>query len=128
MPNNPVKSVIIDPQIVSYRVDIPALEDLADGDGIHLDAAITSQPTGLQAIKDGLAIKQLGEPVYFEYLSATMDKRSNLDSLGLAARITELIRQMHADETLVKLSLEYFETDYTTIAGEFDIKPFGQIP
>jgi polar amino acid transport system substrate-binding protein len=128
MPANPVDFVIKNPQIASYRVDVPALEDLALGNGVNLDAVVTSQPTGLQAIKDGMAIKQLGEPIFFEYLSAAMDKKSNLDSLSLAVRVTEIIRQMHADGILLKFSMRYYGMDYTTVAGKFDIKPLGQIP
>lgn len=126
MPNNPVKSVIKNPQIIGYQVDIPALEDLAVGDGVNLDAALTAQPTGLQAIKDGLAIKQLGDPVYFEYLSVAMDKKSNQDSRGLAMRVTEIIQQMHADGTLLKFSKQVYDMDYTTIASKFDINPLHQ--
>ncbi len=125
---NPVEFHIKDAQIIGYQIDVPALEDLAVGDGVNLDAAITSQPTGLQAIKDGLAIKQLGEPVFFEYLSAAFDKKSNQDSLGLATRVTEIIQEMHTDGALLKLSQEYYSIDYTTVAGKFDIKPLDQIP
>lgn len=128
MPANPVDFVIKDPQIISYRVDLPALEALAKGDGVELDAAITSQPTGLQSIKDGLPLKQLGKPIFFEVLAAAIDKSSNPDSLGFAVRVTEIIRQMHADGTLLKLSEQYFGMDYTTVAGQFDIKMLGQIP
>ena len=128
MPANPVEFAIKDPQMVTYRVDLPALEALAKGDGVELDAVLTSQPVGLQAIKEGLPIKQLGEPVFFEYLAAAIDKNNDPDTLGLAIRVTEIIREMHADGTLVKLSEQYFGVDYATVAGKFDIKPLGQIP
>lgn len=125
---NPVEFVIKNPQIVGYQIDIPSLEDLAVGDGVNLDAAITSQPTGLQSIKDGLPIKQLGEPVFFEYLSAAFDKKSTQDSMGLSSRVTEIIREMHADGVLLSLSQKYYGMDYTTIAGKFDIKPLEKMP
>jgi polar amino acid transport system substrate-binding protein len=128
MPNNSVEFLIKDPRIVGYQVDLPALEDLAAGDGLNLDAVLTAQPTGLQAIKDGLAIKQLGEPVFFEYLAAATDKKSRQDSLSLAIRVTEIIRQMHTNGKLVALSKEYYGMDYATIASKYDIKPLNQIP
>jgi polar amino acid transport system substrate-binding protein len=128
MPANPVEFVIKDPQIVSYQVDLPALEDLAAGDGVNLDAAITSQTTGLQAIKDGMPIRQLGDPLFFEFLAAAMDKSSNQDSKSLAVRVTEIIQQMHADGTLLKLSNQYYGMDATTVAGKFDVKALGQLP
>ncbi|HSR33688.1 MAG TPA: transporter substrate-binding domain-containing protein, partial [Anaerolineae bacterium] len=70
IPGTEIDFVIEDPIIVGYDVDLPALQDLALGDGVQLDAVLVAQPTGLQAIEDGLPIKQLGEPVFFEYLSA----------------------------------------------------------
>lgn len=128
MPNNPVEYLITDPEIVGYQVDVPALEDLAIGDGVNLDGIITAQPTGLEAIKNGLAIKQLGEPVFFEYLAAAMDKKSNQNSISLAMRATEIIRQMHADGTLAKFTQQYYGMDYATIAGKYDIAPLEQFP
>lgn len=128
MPSNPVEYVIKNAQIIGYQVDVTALEDLAVGDGVNLDAALTAQPTGLQAIKNGLPIKQLGDPVFFEYLSASVDKKSNQDPLSLVARVTEIIQQMHTDGILLKFSKQYYGIDYTTVAGKFDIKPFGQFP
>jgi polar amino acid transport system substrate-binding protein len=128
MPNNPVTLMVQDAQIVSYQVDVPALEDLAVGDGVNLDAVITGQPTGLQAIKNGLAIRQLGEPVFYEFLAPAFDKKSNQDARGLAARVSELIQQMHADGALVNFSQTHFAMDYTTVASQFDIAPLGQLP
>ncbi len=128
MPNNPIEYVVIDAEIVGYQIDLPALEDLAIGDGVNVDGVLTGQPTGLEAIKNGLPIKLLGDPVYFEYLAAAVDKKSGLDSLGLAVRITEIIREMHTDGALVEISMKYYDVDYATIASQFDVKPLGQLP
>lgn len=127
LPANPIDFVIKDPRIVGYRINGPALEALAKGDSVELDAVVTDQPTGLQAIADGLPIKQIGEPIYFEYLATAIDKSSDLDSLSLAVRVTEIIREMHADGTLVKLSKQFYQLDYATVAGKFNIQPLGQM-
>jgi polar amino acid transport system substrate-binding protein len=128
IPGDPIDFVVKDPQIIGYDVDLSALKDLAEGDGVNLDATLTAQPTGLQSIQDGMPIKQLGEPVFFEYLSTATDKKSNYASYPLTLKVTEIIQQMHADGTLLELSKQYYGTDYATIAGEFNIEAVKQQP
>jgi polar amino acid transport system substrate-binding protein len=128
IPGTEVEFVIDDPVIVGYDVDLPALEDLALGDGERLDAALTAQPTGLQAIEDGLPIKQLGEPVFFEYLAAAVDKKSTQDPVAFVRKVSEIIQEMHNDGTLRKLSLQYYGQDYTREASQFDLAALGQLP
>ncbi len=128
IPGTEVDFVIEDPIIVGYDVDLPALEDLALGDGVRLDAALTAQPTGLQAIEDGLPIKQLGEPVFFEYLAAAIDKKSSQDPVGFVRKVSEIIQQMHSDGTLLRLSQQFYGEDYTTEASQFDIASLDQFP
>lgn len=128
IPGTEIDFGIEDPIIVGYDVDLPALEDLALGDGVRLDAALTAQPTGLQAIEDGLPLKQLGEPVFFEYLAAAIDKKSSQDSVSFVRKVTEIIQQMHSDGTLLSLSQQYYGKDYTTEASQFDIASLDQFP
>jgi polar amino acid transport system substrate-binding protein len=128
IPGTEVDFVIEDAVIVGYDVDLAALEDLAMGDGVRLDAALTAQPTGLQAIEDGLPIKQLGEPVFFEYLAAAIDKKSSQDPVGFVARVSEIIQQMHSDGTLLRLSQQHYGEDFTTEASQFDVSAIGQLP
>ncbi|MDH4208538.1 MAG: transporter substrate-binding domain-containing protein [Anaerolineae bacterium] len=128
IPGTDVEFVIDDPIVVGYDVDLPALEDLALGDGERLDAALTAQPTGLQAIEDGLPIKQLGQPVFFEYLAAAIDKKSSQDPEGFVRRVSEIIQEMHSDGTLLRLSQQYYGKDYTTEASQFELAALGQLP
>src|SRR5512136_116295 len=58
---------------VGYETDLNAGQDLALGDGTRLDGVLTAQPTGAGWIKDGLPLKQLGEPVFSEYLAGAID-------------------------------------------------------
>jgi len=120
--------VILDPDIIGYDVDLPALEDLALGDGVQLDAVLVAQPTGQQAIEDGLPIKQLGQPVFFEYLATAIDKKSSQDPMSFLQQVTEIIQQLHADGTLLELSQKYYAEDFTTAASQFDINTLGEIP
>jgi polar amino acid transport system substrate-binding protein len=128
IPGTEIDFVIKDPVIVGYDVDLPALEDLALGDGVQLDAVLVAQPTGQQAIVAGMTIKQLGEPVFFEYLATAIDKKSSQDPVAFVQKVSEIIQQMHSDGTLLKLSQQYYGEDFTTAASQFDIHALGQLP
>lgn len=129
LPGTEVTFVVKNPQIIGYDADLPALEDLAKGDGVILDGVVTDQETGMQAIRDGLPIRQLDEPVFFSYAAMATDQKSHFDSLSLAAKVTELIQEMLADGTLANLSKKYYQgMDYASAADKFDIHSLGQIP
>ena len=128
IPGETINFVVQDPSFVGYDTDTSALQDLALGDGVRLDAVLTAQPTGAGVIADGLPLKQLGDPVYFEYLAAAVDKSSSLDSIPLIKKVTEALQQMHTDGTMLKLSQKYYGLDLTTAAGEFDVNALNQYP
>jgi polar amino acid transport system substrate-binding protein len=118
--------VVQDAAFTGYETDLNALQDLALGDGVRLDAVLTAQPTGAGAITDGLPLKQLGDPVFFEYLAAAVDKAAGKDPKSFVEKVTELINAMHADGTLLKLSQQYYNLDLTTSAGKFDLSQLKQ--
>lgn len=112
--------------IKSYDTDSTALEDLALGDGTRLDAVLTAQPTGQQAIDNGKPLKQLGDPVFFEYLAPAFDRESTLDPHSLIAKVSEIVAGLHTDGTLSKLSQQWYKLDLSTAAATFDASQFGQ--
>ena len=128
IPGTTIDFVIDDPVIVGYDVDLPMLQDLALGDGVRLDAGLVAQPTGLKAIEEGLPIKQLGEPVFFEYLSAAVDKKSGHDPVSFVKKVSEITQQMHQDGTLSDLSQLYYGKDFTVEASRFDMNTLDQFP
>ena len=128
IPATEIEFVINNAEIIGYDVDLPALEDLALGNGVVVDGVLVAQPTGQQAIEDGLPIKQLGAPVFFEYLAAAIDKKSNLASVLFVQKVSHIIQNMHQDGTLLKLSQQYYGQDFTTAASKFDITSLNQIP
>ena len=128
IPGETMNYVVKNPEFVGYDTDINAIQDLALGDGVRLDAVLTAKPTGQGAIADGLPIKELGDPVYFEYLGVAVDKAHSKDPISLVKKLTEIVQQMHADGTLLKLSQQYYGLDLTTAAKDFDWKSLGQIP
>lgn len=113
-------------EITGYDTDTSALQDLALGDGVRLDAVLTALPTGQAFIDGGNPLKQLGEPVYFEYLAPAIDRASTLDPQTFLAKMTELIRAMHEDGTLAALSEQYYGVDLVSAAAAFDLAQLEQ--
>jgi polar amino acid transport system substrate-binding protein len=126
IPGETINLVVQNAQFVGYETDINALQDLALGDGVRLDAVLTAQPTGEGSIKDGLPLKQLGDPVFFEYLAAAIDKESQIDPVPLAKKVTEIIQGLHSDGTLLQLSQKYYGADLTTAAAKVDLSSLNQ--
>lgn len=119
-------TVIKDAVIKTYDTDSTAIEDLSLGDGARLDGVLTAQPTGLEAIKNGKPIKQLGDALFFEYLAPAIDRNSALDPKSFIAKVSEIISALHKDGTLTKLSVQYYGTDLTPAAGTFDASAFAK--
>ncbi len=128
IPGENINLVVKNAQFVGYETDLNALQDLALGDGVRLDAVLTAQPTGAGAIKDGLAIKQLGEPVFFEYLAGAVDKASTPDPVPFLKKVSEIINGLNSDGTLLQLSQKYYSIDLTTAAATFDLAALNQWP
>ncbi len=126
IPGETFDYVVANPEFVGYETDLNALQDLSLGDGTRLDAVLTAQPTGAGVIADGFPLKQLGEPVFFEYLGAAIDIASTPDPVPFVQKVTEIILELHADGTLLQLSNEYYGLDLTTAAGLFDWEMLDQ--
>jgi len=126
IPGETISFVVQNPTFKGYETDLNALQDLALGDGVRLDAVLTAQPTGEGVIADGMPLKQLGDPVFFEYLAAAFDKTSERDSVPLAEEVSKIIAEMHADGTLLNLSQKYYGIDLTSAASEFDLAALNQ--
>ncbi len=126
IPGETMNYVVQNPVFKGYETDLNALQDLALGDAVRLDAVLTAQPTGAGAIADGMPLKQLGEPVYFEYLAAAIDKSAGKNPVPLADEVSKIIKAMHDDGTLLKLSQQYYGLDLTTAAEAFDLAALKQ--
>ena len=126
IPGETINFIVKDVQFSGYETDINALQDLALGDGVRLDGVLTSLYTGAGAIADGEPLKQLGDPVYFEYLAGAVDKGSTKDPVTFVQKVTELIQQMHADGTLKKLSEQFYGIDLASAAAKFDYGALNQ--
>jgi polar amino acid transport system substrate-binding protein len=112
-----------DPKLVGYETEGPGLDALAAGE---IDAFLTAEPVGLQAIKDGKPFRLVDEAAFSMYPSGFVDKSSGLDEKDFVARVDEIIQKAHADGTLKAMSMQWFGMDYTTPAGAFDLAKLGQ--
>ena len=66
-------------------------------------------------------MRLLDEPAFSMYPSGFVDKGAGLAGRAFVDRVNEIIRAAHADGTLKALSMQWFGTDYTTAAGQFDL-------
>lgn len=96
---------------VPYDTDELALQDLALGDGVRLDAALTSGLFVRYQIQHGQPLRLLGDPVFFEASAVAIDKHSALDPTSLYHAVDGAIAEMHSDGTLRRLSLHYYGID-----------------
>ena len=128
IPGETINYLVKNAKFTGYETDLNALQDLALGDGVRLDAVLTAQPTGAGAIKDGIPLKQLGDPVYFEYLAGAIDKASTPDPLPFVKKVSEIIQGLNTDGTLLKFSQTYYSIDLTTAAAPFDLAALKQWP
>jgi ABC-type amino acid transport substrate-binding protein len=76
------------------------------------DGFLSSSSTVDGAIKQGMPLVKVGDPVFYEPLAVAVDK-SGPDDTDFMVELTKIIEDMHADGTLSALSMKWFETDLT---------------
>ena len=99
-------------KVRTYSTDMEAVQDLALGDGVRIDGVLTSGFVIQEAIKKGIPIKPIGEPVFYEPLAAASDK-ARAGSAALVKKVSEIFQAMHKDGTLTKLSMKWYGFDVT---------------
>ncbi len=108
--------IVYDPpsgiDITPYSTDLEAIQDLALGDGVRLDAVMSAQTTIQSAIDEGVPLKHIGTPAFYEPLSFALDK-SRGPSDKMLAKLNEILAEMHGDGTLSDLSLTWYGIDTT---------------
>jgi polar amino acid transport system substrate-binding protein len=105
----PFEYQIDDADVRTYDTDLLAVDDLRLGDGVRLDAVVTALPTVAGAIDQGFPLKIVGDPLFLEPLSVAIDK----GDAEWAARLAEIVAEMHADGTLAELSQKWYGADLT---------------
>ncbi len=117
IPDYPIDFQVDGADIVTYRTDRLAIDDLALGDCARLCAAFSAVPILQGAIDAGKPIKLMGEPIYNEPLAVAVDKSAPQDDASLVAALDDLIAQMHADGTLTASSMTWYGVDYSAQQG-----------
>ncbi len=101
-------------ELRTYPTDANHIEDLSLGDGARLDAIFSSRQTLAEAIQSGCGkgcpLKMIGESPFFEPLCFALDK-SRPNSETLLVKLNDIIQEMYADGTLVKLSMHFFNAN-----------------
>jgi polar amino acid transport system substrate-binding protein len=105
--------VVDDPQIRTYDTDSSVIQDLALGDGVRLDAAMSSLYVFKEAERSGTPIKVVGDPLYYEPLAAAIDKKAPADPQPFVNEVSKIIKEMHKDGTLTQLSKKWYGIDLT---------------
>jgi peptide/nickel transport system substrate-binding protein len=118
--------IVYDPpsglDISPYSTDQEAIADLALGDGVRLDAVMSAQPTIQGAIEEGVPLKEIGTPAFYEGLVFALDK-SRGPSDKMLAKLNEIVAAMHDDGTLTELALPWYPVDYTEIVEPGEAPP-----
>jgi polar amino acid transport system substrate-binding protein len=109
-----IEYVIDDATIVPFDTDTDALDQLALGDGVRCDAAMTATPTIDQYVQDGGAIKNVGGSLYDEPLAIAFDRNAPIDNQSLVDAVSKIIEAMHTDGTLTALSEKWYEGEDIT--------------
>nr|WP_320161075.1 transporter substrate-binding domain-containing protein [uncultured Methanoregula sp.] len=128
LPGQKIDFAIKNATIVAYENEAVALGDLALGDGVKLDGVLTNQPLGEDAMKNGMPLKQLGRPVFYDYDAAAVDKRSGRDPASFVRNVTGIIQKMNQDGTLLRFSQQFYGRDLVTETARFNVSALGQIP
>jgi polar amino acid transport system substrate-binding protein len=101
---------IDNPVIVNYEHEEDVFDALSKGDGMVLDAFANLLPTVMALIKEGRPFKVVGTPLYRVPHSVAILPGDD----EFAALIKKTVDEMHADGTLKKLSLQWYELDLTS--------------
>jgi polar amino acid transport system substrate-binding protein len=98
-------------EVHSYENSTTAFDDLRIGDGVRLDAVVSSQPSIVDAVKAGYPIKQIGDPVFYEPLAVAIEHGDP----EFSAKIADAVKAMKGDGTLSTLSKKWYGVDYSIV-------------
>ena len=64
-------------------------------------------------LADGLPVVKVGTAAFSEHLAPAIDKASSFNTASFILAVDEIIKTLHANGTLLELSLKWFEVDLT---------------
>jgi polar amino acid transport system substrate-binding protein len=104
-------------KIWQYLTDGDALLDMELGDGVRLDAVMSAQPTIQEAMNEGVPLRYVGTPAFYEPLVFALDKAGG-EADEMLDKLNEIIAAMHEEGVLSELSLKWYGIDLTTVQQE----------
>jgi len=87
--------------VTGYDSDVIALQDLTTG---RIDAVITDQMVGFEAMKNGLKIKDVGDPLWVDEMAIPVNKGNT----ELLQKINTALDEIIKDGTYDKISEKWF--------------------
>jgi len=97
-------------EVVAYNRDGNTMRDLAEGDGVILDAVLHSGPVLETAIAAELPLKLLPEPNFRVPVGVAFD-RGGLPAERLRLEINEILTRLHQEGTLASFSFDRYGYD-----------------
>ncbi len=104
-------------QVVTYPTDQECAQAWAAG-RTDFEGWLTNSTTIFGAKEGGIAVKNLGDPVYYEALAMAIDKSASKDPTSLAAKLSEIVTGMRNDGTLTTLSMKWYKVDLARKVGQ----------
>jgi len=123
LPGEKVRFLVDHATFVGYDVESNGLKDVARG---KLDAFLCGVAVGGKAIAEGVRLKAVGDDQYVAYIAGAVDRSSGLKVAAFIAKVDGIVRGLHSQGTLRRLSLKYFHTDFATRASHFQVARLGQ--
>lgn len=123
VPGEAITLAVKRPKIRVYDVEPPGLKALGNG---VIDAFLCSETVGQGAIRDGVKLRPLGRPAFFEYEAGFVDKSSNFTVGPFVKKLNSVIRGLQASGAFRRLSVKYFGKDYATQAAQFNLASLKQ--
>jgi polar amino acid transport system substrate-binding protein len=101
--------------VISLNTDSECAQAIQAG-RTDFSAFMTSGTVVDKAIQDGVAVEKVGGPAFVENLAVAIDKKAPKDPQSLLDAISKIITDMHADGTLTKSSMKWYDgVDLTVV-------------
>jgi polar amino acid transport system substrate-binding protein len=123
IPGVPTPIDVKDPKIVTYAVEPPGLKATSEG---KIDAYLSSEPVGMEAIHQGEPLRPLAGNAFTMYLTGFLDKDSSFTQAAFADRVDQIMTHLQQTGVLKRLSLKYFHKDYGSGAANYNIAQLHQ--
>jgi polar amino acid transport system substrate-binding protein len=101
-------------KVTTFSTDTECADAIASG-RTDFEGWLTSSTTLANAIAEGAAFVEVGDPVFYEALAIAMDKSAESHA-DLMAELDRIVQEMHDDGTLTAFSEHWFDGLDLTVA------------